>query len=327
MQIPQDLIETATLKLKSVQSEAEFFQLRSQYLGKKSFIISAFSKLRDLDPQSKASAAKELNILKSKLTKLFEDSLASIESIGEHDQLDVTLPADPYLIGSEHPITKISQKVIDYFIPLNYQIFSGNEIETDFYNFEALNFPENHPARQMHDTFYLNSNSKSEYLLRTHTSNTQIHSMLKEDMPLYMLSPGRVYRCDSDTTHLPMFTQIEGLVVDEDVTFGDLKGIIIDFLENFFNEKMEVRFRPSYFPFTEPSAEVDIKFGNRGWLEILGCGMVHPNVLKGCNVDTKKYRGFAFGMGIERLAMLYYGVSDIRDFYSSNLDFLNQFPS
>ena len=327
MQIPQDLIETATLKLKSVQSEAEFFQLRSQYLGKKSFIISAFSKLRDLDPQSKASAAKELNILKSKLTKLFEDSLASIESIGEHDQLDVTLPADPYLIGSEHPITKISQKVIDYFIPLNYQIFSGNEIETDFYNFEALNFPENHPARQMHDTFYLKSNSKSEYLLRTHTSNTQIHSMLKEDMPLYMLSPGRVYRCDSDTTHLPMFTQIEGLVVDEDVTFGDLKGIIIDFLENFFNEKMEVRFRPSYFPFTEPSAEVDIKFGNQGWLEILGCGMVHPNVLKGCNVDTKKYRGFAFGMGIERLAMLYYGVSDIRDFYSSNLDFLNQFPS
>jgi phenylalanyl-tRNA synthetase alpha chain len=327
MQIPQDLIETATLKLKSVQSEAEFFQLRSQYLGKKSFIISAFSKLRDLDPQSKASAAKELNILKSKLTKLFEDSLASIESIGEHDQLDVTLPADPYLIGSEHPITKISQKVIDYFIPLNYQIFSGNEIETDFYNFEALNFPENHPARQMHDTFYLKSNSKSEYLLRTHTSNTQIHSLLKEDMPLYMLSPGRVYRCDSDTTHLPMFTQIEGLVVDEDVTFGDLKGIIIDFLENFFNEKMEVRFRPSYFPFTEPSAEVDIKFGNQGWLEILGCGMVHPNVLKGCNVDTKKYRGFAFGMGIERLAMLYYGVSDIRDFYSSNLDFLNQFPS
>ena len=327
MQIPQDLIETATLKLKSVQSEAEFFQLRSQYLGKKSFIISAFSKLRDLDPQSKASAAKELNIIKSKLTKLFEDSLASIEGIGEHDQFDVTLPADPYLIGSEHPITKISQKVIDYFIPLNYQIFSGNEIETDFYNFEALNFPENHPARQMHDTFYLNSNSKSEYLLRTHTSNTQIHSMLKEDMPLYMLSPGRVYRCDSDTTHLPMFTQIEGLVVDEDVTFGDLKGIIIDFLENFFNEKMEVRFRPSYFPFTEPSAEVDIKFGNQGWLEILGCGMVHPNVLKGCNVDTKKYRGFAFGMGIERLAMLYYGVSDIRDFYSSNLDFLNQFPS
>jgi len=327
MQIPQDLIETAALKLKSVQSEAEFFQLRSQYLGKKSFIISAFSKLRDLDSESKIAAAKKLNILKNKLTTLFETSLTAIGDKSDLYKLDVTLPADPFHVGSEHPITKILQKVITHFITLNYQVFSGNEIETDFYNFEALNFPENHPARQMHDTFYLNSDNKNEYLLRTHTSNTQIHSMLKEDLPLYMLSPGRVYRCDSDNTHLPMFTQIEGLVVDEGVTFGDLKGILIDFLEDFFNEKMEVRFRPSYFPFTEPSAEVDIKFGKREWLEILGCGMVHPNVLKGCNIDTKKFRGFAFGMGIERLAMLYYGVKDIRDFYSSNLDFLNQFPS
>ena len=241
--------------------------------------------------------------------------------------LDTTLPADPYFVGAEHPISKVAERVISYFSTLNYQVFSGNEIETDFYNFEALNFPENHPARQMHDTFYLKSKSKSEYLLRTHTSNSQIHSMLREPLPLYMLSPGRVYRCDSDTTHLPMFTQIEGLVVDQDVTFGDLKGVIINFLEDFFDEKMEVRFRPSYFPFTEPSAEVDIKFGNNGWLEVLGCGMVHPNVLKGCNIDTKKYRGFAFGMGIERLAMLRYGVQDIREFYSSNLDFLNQFSS
>jgi len=327
MQIPQDLIETAALKLKSVQSEAEFFQLRAQFLGKKSFVVSAFSKLRDLKSDEKVIAAKELNILKTNLTKLFETSFEDIEGKSNHEKLDVSLPADPFLVGSEHPITKISQKIINYFTPLNYQIFSGNEIETDFYNFEALNFPENHPARQMHDTFYLNSNSKSEYLLRTHTSNTQVHAMLNEDLPLYMLSPGRVFRCDSDTTHLPMFTQIEGLVVDEEVTFGDLKGVLIDFLEDFFNEKMEVRFRPSYFPFTEPSAEVDIKFGKQGWLEILGCGMVHPNVLNGCNIDTKKFRGFAFGMGVERLAMLYYGVTDIREFYSSNLDFLNQFPS
>ena len=327
MQIPQDLIETATLKLKSVQSEAEFFQLRAQYLGKKSFVVSSFSSLRDLKPEEKIIAAKELNILKNDLTKLFENALEEIEGRSDIVKLDVTLPADPFLVGSEHPITKISQKIINYFTPLNYQIFSGNEIETDFYNFEALNFPENHPARQMHDTFYLNSNSKSEYLLRTHTSNTQIHAMLSEDLPLYMLSPGRVFRCDSDNTHLPMFTQIEGLVVDEGVTFGDLKGILIDFTEDFFNEKMDVRFRPSYFPFTEPSAEVDIKFGSKGWLEILGCGMVHPNVLKGCDIDTKKFRGFAFGMGVERLAMLYYGVTDIREFYSSNLDFLNQFPS
>ena len=327
MQIPQDLIETAALKLKSVQSEAEFFQLRAQYLGKKSFVVSSFSMLRDLKSDEKVIAAKELNILKNDLTKLFENALEEIEGRSDIVKLDVTLPADPFLVGSEHPITKISQKIINYFTPLNYQIFSGNEIETDFYNFEALNFPENHPARQMHDTFYLNSNSKSEYLLRTHTSNTQIHAMLSEDLPLYMLSPGRVFRCDSDNTHLPMFTQIEGLVVDEGVTFGDLKGILIDFIEDFFNEKMDVRFRPSYFPFTEPSAEVDIKFGSKGWLEILGCGMVHPNVLNGCNIDAKKFRGFAFGMGVERLAMLYYGVTDIREFYSSNLDFLNQFPS
>jgi len=289
MQIPQDLIETAALKLKSVQSEAEFFQLRAQYLGKKSFVVTAFSKLRDLQSDEKVSVAKELNILKNNLTKLFETSIEDIEGKSDHKKLDVSLPADPFLVGSEHPITKISQKIINYFTPLNYQIFSGNEIETDFYNFEALNFPENHPARQMHDTFYLNSSSKSEYLLRTHTSNTQVHAMLNEDLPLYMLSPGRVFRCDSDTTHLPMFTQIEGLVVDEDVTFGDLKGVLIDFLEDFFNEKMEVRFRPSYFPFTEPSAEVDIKFGKQGWLEILGCGMVHPNVLNGCNIDTKNF--------------------------------------
>ena len=327
MQIPQDLIETAALQLNSVKSEAEFFQLRAKYLGKKSFVVTAFSKLRDLKPNERVDVAKELNALKNKLTKLFEASYAAIDGKCETEKLDVFLPADPYLVGSEHPITKISQKVINYFTALNYQIFSGNEIETDFYNFEALNFPESHPARQMHDTFYLNSGSKSEYLLRTHTSNTQVHAMLSEDLPLYMLSPGRVYRCDSDTTHLPMFTQIEGLVVDEDVTFGDLKGVLIDFLEDFFNEKMEVRFRPSYFPFTEPSAEVDIKFGNQGWLEILGCGMVHPNVLNGCNIDTKKFGGFAFGMGVERLAMLYFGVKDIREFYSSNLDFLNQFLS
>ena len=330
MQIPQDLIDTAKLKLKSVQSEAEFFQLRAQFLGKKSYVISAFASLKSLDPQKKVVVAKELNILKGKLSKVFEEALEVLQNIDETNALDVTLPADPYLVGAEHPISRVEEMVISYFSSLNYQVFSGNEIETDYFNFEALNFPENHPARQMHDTFYLKSQFKSEHLLRTHTSNTQIHamkSMSQEELPLYMLSPGRVYRCDSDTTHLPMFTQIEGLVVDEDITFGDLKGTIINFLEYFFNKKMEVRFRPSYFPFTEPSAEVDIKFGDNGWLEILGCGMVHPNVLTNCNIDTKKYRGFAFGMGIERLAMLRYGVQDIREFYSSNLDFLNQFTS
>ena len=186
-----------------------------------------------------------------------------------------------------------------------------------------LNIKKSHPARQMHDTFYVDTQSKDGYLLRTHTSNTQIHSMLEHAAPIYMLSPGRVYRCDSDTTHLPMFTQVEGLAVDVDISFADLKGILIDFLEFFFNKKMDVRFRPSYFPFTEPSAEVDIKFDS-DWLEVLGCGMVHPNVLKNCNIDHHKFQGYAFGMGVERLAMLYYGVKDIRDFYSSNLEFLEQ---
>ena len=287
MQIPQDLIETAKLKLKSVQSEAEFFQLRSQYLGKKSFVISSFAELKSLDPDSKVAAAKELNILKSKLNHLFEVALEGIQALPDVSLLDTTLPADPYFVGAEHPIAEISQRVINYFAPYNYQVFSGNEIETDFFNFEALNFPDNHPARQMHDTFYLNAGKKSEYLLRTHTSNSQIHAMLREPLPLYMLSPGRVYRCDSDTTHLPMFTQIAGLFVDEVVNFVDLQGIIINFLECFFNEKMEVRFRPSYFPFTEPSAEVDIYWGleteadyritkGTGWLENMGCGMVDP---------------------------------------------------
>ena len=326
MQIPQDLIETATLKLKSVQSEAEFFQLRAKYLGKKSFVVEAFSKLKDLQADKKVIVAKELNVLKNKLTILFEASFEDIESISNIEKIDVTLPADPFLVGSEHPISKISQKVINYFAPLNYQIFSGNEIETDFYNFEALNFPENHPARQMHDTFYLNSSSKSEYLLRTHTSNTQVHAMLSEDLPLYMLSPGRVFRCDSDTTHLPMFTQIEGLVVDENVTFGDLKGLLIDFIEDFFNEKMQVRFRPSYFPFTEPSAEVDIWDEKRNqWMEILGCGMVDPTVLTNVGYDQERWHGYAFGMGVERIAMLKYEIDDIRNFYSGDIRVLEQF--
>ena len=179
-------------------------------------------------------SAKELNVLKNNLTKLFETSFEDIEGKSDLKKLDVTLPADPFFVGSEHPITKISQKIINYFTPLNYQIFSGNEIETDFYNFEALNFPENHPARQMHDTFYLSSSSKSEYLLRTHTSNTQVHAMLEEDLPLYMLSPGRVFRCDSDTTHLPMFTQIEGLVVDEECNLWRFKRSFNRFLRRFF---------------------------------------------------------------------------------------------
>ena len=240
------------------------------------------------------------------------------------------------MVGSEHPITKISQKIINYFTPLNYQIFSGNEIETDFYNFEALNFPENHPARQMHDTFYLDSNNNSEYLLRTHTSPVQIRTMLKDKPPFKIIAPGRTYRSDSDQTHAPMFHQVEGLHIDKDINMGHLKGCLNYFIKEFFEvEKIKMRFRPSHFPFTEPSAEVDIGYEIKDgkivigegdqWLEILGCGMVHPNVLKNVKVDPAKYQGYAFGIGIDRLAMLKYGINDLRAFFDCDYRWLNHF--
>ena len=321
-QIPKDLIEEALRSLSSVANESDFFKVRSQFLGKKSFIHLSFKELKNLDPEKKVLAAKELNLLRNQLNNIFRDFQENINFNSAVDIIDTSLPVQDSVSGA-HPISECTNKILRYFENLNFKTFYGNEIETDFYNFEALNFPKNHPARQMHDTFYVDTQSKDSYLLRTHTSNTQIHSMLEHAAPIYMLSPGRVYRCDSDTTHLPMFTQVEGLAVDVDISFADLKGILIDFLEFFFNKKMDVRFRPSYFPFTEPSAEVDIKFDS-DWLEVLGCGMVHPNVLKNCNIDHHKFQGYAFGMGVERLAMLYYGVKDIRDFYSSNLEFLEQ---
>ena len=322
VQIPKDLIEEALRSLSSVANESDFFKVRSQFLGKKSFIQLSFKELKNLDPEKKVLAAKELNLLRNQLNNIFRDFQENINFNSAVDIIDTSLPVQDSVSGA-HPISECTNKILRYFENLNFKTFYGNEIETDFYNFEALNFPKNHPARQMHDTFYVDTQSKDSYLLRTHTSNTQIHSMLEHAAPIYMLSPGRVYRCDSDTTHLPMFTQVEGLAVDVDISFADLKGILIDFLEFFFNKKMDVRFRPSYFPFTEPSAEVDIKFDS-DWLEVLGCGMVHPNVLKNCNIDHHKFQGYAFGMGVERLAMLYYGVKDIRDFYSSNLEFLEQ---
>tara|TARA_B100000029_G_scaffold516825_1_gene635423 strand:- start:9295 stop:10269 length:975 start_codon:yes stop_codon:yes gene_type:complete len=323
MLIPKDLTKKASVRLKQVKTESDFFKIRSEFLGKKSVIQKSFQALRKLPQSEKIKTAKKLNLIQSDLSLIFNNFANELRSTVNFQPIDISLPAFQEY-GSAHPISKTIDKILAYFEHLNYQTFFGNEIETDWYNFGALNFPDDHPARQMHDTFYIDSKSKKGYLLRTHTSNTQIHSMLDQSAPIYMLSAGRVYRCDSDTTHLPMFTQIEGLAVDKDISFVDLKGIIIDFLQYFFDRKMDVRFRPSYFPFTEPSAEVDIKFGTSGWLEVLGCGMVHPNVLSTCQINPKLYSGFAFGLGVERLAMLYYGVKDIREFYASNLDFLNQ---
>jgi phenylalanyl-tRNA synthetase alpha chain len=325
MQIPKDLIESAQTKISGLSNPADFYQLRSSFLGKNSHLTKLFSSLKDLPKDEKIAFAKELNSIKSGLEALFEDAFSNLSSkeTSTNKNIDLTLPGINHGLGSLHPISIVTEKIASYFETNSYSVFFGNEVESDFYNFEALNFPANHPARQMHDTFYVEEDQS--YLLRTHTSNTQIHAMMKYGAPLKMLSPGRVYRCDSDNTHLPMFTQVEGLVVDPSASFGKLKGTLINFLHHFFDDEMEVRFRPSFFPFTEPSAEVDIRFGKKGWLEVLGCGMVHPNVLKGCGINPAQYNGFAFGMGIERLAMLYFGVEDIRDFYNSDLEFLQQF--
>jgi len=325
MQIPKDLIESAQTKISGLSNPADFYQLRSSFLGKNSHLTKLFSSLKDLPKDEKIAFAKELNSIKSGLEALFEDAFSNLSSkeTSTNKNIDLTLPGINHGLGSLHPISIVTEKIASYFETNSYSVFFGNEVESDFYNFEALNFPANHPARQMHDTFYVEEDQS--YLLRTHTSNTQIHAMMKYGAPLKMLSPGRVYRCDSDNTHLPMFTQVEGLVVDPSASFGKLKGTLINFLHHFFDDEMEVRFRPSFFPFTEPSAEVDIRFGKKGWLEVLGCGMVHPNVLKGCGINPTQYNGFAFGMGIERLAMLYFGVEDIRDFYNSDLEFLQQF--
>ena len=321
MQIPKDLIEEALRSLSSVANESDFFKVRSQFLGKKSFIQLSFKELKNLDPEKKVLAAKELNLLRNQLNNIFRDFQENINFNSAVDIIDTSLPVQDSVSGA-HPISECTNKILRYFENLNFKTFYGNEIETDFYNFEALNFPKNHPARQMHDTFYAEN---KEYVLRTHTSPVQIRSMLKSKPPIAFTSAGKVYRKDDDATHLPMFHQVEGIYVDKNVTFANLKDLIHQILHDLFGSDVEIRFRPSYFPFTEPSAEVDILSERGKWLEILGCGIVNPVVLENCSIDSNKYSGLAFGLGVERIAMLKYGVNDIREFYKSNMDFLSQF--
>ncbi|KZY68651.1 phenylalanine--tRNA ligase subunit alpha, partial [Oleiphilus sp. HI0067] len=242
------------------------------------------------------------------------------------EAVDVTLPGRATDLGGLHPVTKTMRRIESFFAKAGYSVEVGPEIEDDYHNFEALNIPGHHPARAMHDTFYFNANT----LLRTHTSPVQVRTMEKGEPPFRMICPGRVYRCDSDQTHTPMFHQVEGLLVEEKVSFADLKSTIEEFLKVFFEKDLEVRFRPSYFPFTEPSAEVDIEWGRNAdgsikWLEVMGCGMVHPKVFEASGIDAEKYSGFAFGLGVERLAMLRYGVNDLRMFFENDLRFLQQF--
>ena len=315
----------AILEISSVIDLSQLALLRVDYLGKKGQLTQQLKQLGKLSSEERPKAGQIINAAKIAVQDAIEGRRIALENelMNENidkDRLDISLPGRGDNRAGLHPITLTLQRIESLFQQVGFDTLEGPEVEDDYHNFEALNIPEHHPARAMHDTFYFPDGR----LLRTHTSSVQIRIMQNDEPPFRFIAPGRVYRCDSDMTHTPMFHQIEGLIVDEFVTFADLKGMLIDFLEIFFGKELDIRFRPSYFPFTEPSAEVDI-MGERGWLEVLGCGMVHPNVLKNVGVDSEKYTGLAFGMGVERLAMLYYGIDDLRMFFDNDLRFLKQF--
>ena len=310
-------------KFKEVDAQDSLNSLKVEYLGKKGVLSSLMSQLSNAPAEKKPKLGKSINEFKSLIEESISSSLKKIEQSALDEQLskeaiDVSLPLSPD-VGSYHPISLIAQEISEYFKNKGYVLREGPEIESEYFNFSALNIPENHPARDMHDTFYFEDGN----LLRTHTSPVQIRSMELESPPLKILCPGKVFRCDSDQTHTPMFHQVEGLVVDKDINFAHLKNEILEFVASFFKDNPKVRFRPSYFPFTEPSVEVDIK-GKNGWLEIMGCGMVHPNVLKNVGLNPQVYSGFAFGMGIERMTMLRYQISDIRMLFENDLRFVTK---
>ena len=301
--------------------------LKAEYLGKTGKITALMKGLGALSIEEKKTIGAAINVEKQRFQdainqKRDELNAAKLAAQLKAESLDVTLPGRGQSVGGLHPVTNTLERVVSLFAGMGFEVADGPEIEQDFYNFQALNIPENHPARAMQDTFYVENGD----VLRTHTSPIQVRYMLdKKNPPIRIIAPGRVYRVDSDATHSPMFHQAEGLWVEEGVTMADLKAVFTEFIRNFFErDDMQVRFRPSFFPFTEPSAEIDI-LGERGWLEVGGCGMVHPNVLRNVGIDPEKYTGFAFGMGIERFAMLYYGVNDLRLFYQNDVRFLKQF--
>ena len=310
--------------------EAALDQVRVQYLGKKGELTQQLKSLGKLSAEERPAAGAKINEAKQqvqdaitiKRTMMAADALSKQLAV---ESIDVTLPGRAQVNGGLHPVTMTIERIENFFSQIGFSVAQGPEIEDDYHNFEALNIPAHHPARAMHDTFYFGDGT----LLRTHTSGVQVRTMEKQQPPIRIICPGRVYRCDSDQTHSPMFHQIEGLLVDDHISFADLKGILHNFLNVFFERDLQVRFRPSYFPFTEPSIEVDIGYqgedGEQKWLEVLGCGMVHPKVFEHSGIDTEKYTGFAFGMGVERLAMLRYGVKDLRMFFENDLRFLAQF--
>ena len=311
--------------------------VRVDYLGKKGALTAFLKGLASLPPEERPAAGAQINVVKQELQGLIGDRRSGLEEAAVNARLaseaiDVTLPGRNPDAGHLHPVTRTIERIEDFFTAAGFSVADGPEIEDDYYNFEALNFPPEHPARAEHDTFFVDAKT----VLRTHTSPVQIRVMEKEEPPLRVICPGRVYRCDSDLTHTPMFHQVEGLLVDEQSSLADLKGLIEQFLQVFFEQELEVRFRPSYFPFVEPGAEVDIQCvhcggagcrvcSHTGWLEVMGCGMVHPRVFEMSGIDPERYSGFAFGMGVERLAMLRYSVNDLRLFFDNDLRFLSQF--
>ena len=338
MQALDTLKAEATTAISSAEDAAALEKLRVELLGKKGRVTDLLKSLGQLEASERPQAGAQINALKQHLNTLISERKQLLQSAALTEQLakerlDVTLPGRGEQTGSLHPITRTIERMATFFATLGFDVVEGPEIEDDYHNFEALNIPAHHPARAMHDTFYVDDN----HVLRTHTSGVQVRTMERLAPPIRVICPGRVYRCDSDLTHSPMFHQVEGLLVDQNVSFGQLKGIIQQFLAAFFEQDdLAVRFRPSYFPFTEPSAEVDIQCvkcagkgcricSGTGWLEVMGCGMVHPRVLEMSGIDGEQFPGFAFGMGVERLAMLRYGIGDLRLNFENDLRFLSQF--
>ena len=321
-----DLSSKSIQEISECSNLKELELLRVKYLGKKGEITKELKSLGKLAPSERPKAGQRINTIKEKVQSLIETKKIVLADVSIQEKIasssiDVTLNGRKNNRGNIHPISSILCEIESIFHNSGFRVEDGPEIEDEYHNFTALNIPENHPARAMHDTFYFNTN----YLLRTHTSPIQIRSMETHGVPIKVIAPGKVYRRDSDITHTPMFHQIEGLVIDKDINFTHLKGMLHQFINTFYKKDMELRFRPSYFPFTEPSAEVDILSKDGSWLEILGCGMVHPKVLENLKIDPEIYTGYAFGMGVERLAMLRHEIKDIRLFYDNDLHFLNQF--
>lgn len=321
-----NILTQAKEAVAAATTPAELDEVRVNYMGKKGLLTEQLKQLGKLSPEERPQAGQLINQAKQELQQVLNarnDELKQAEMNQKlaAERIDVTLPGRRSQRGGMHPVTRTIQRIEDYFGQLGFSVKEGPEVEDDFHNFDALNIPAQHPARADHDTFYFTPST----MLRTQTSGVQIRTMEAEAPPIRIISPGRVYRNDYDQTHTPMFHQVEGLMVDTDVSFTELKGILHDFLHHYFEEDLEIRFRPSYFPFTEPSAEVDVRRKGGDWLEVLGCGMVHPNVLKAVGIDSEKYTGFAFGMGVERLTMLRYGVNDLRAFFENDLRFLEQF--